>query len=103
MKVAIPLDGDKISLHFGRCSKFALFEIESNEIISKEIVDVPHHKEGSFPQFLKDKGADVVIASGIGRKALDFFSQLSIRVIPGIEGEIDKVIEKFLKGELKGG
>lgn len=102
MKVAIPLEGDKISSHFGRCYQFAFFEIENNKILNKEIVNAPPHQRGLFPQFLKDKGVELVIASGIGRKALEMLSQLNIKVIQGIEGEIDEIIKKFLEGKLKG-
>ena len=39
MKVALPLEGDKISFHFGRC-QFAFFEMENDRILNKEIVDI---------------------------------------------------------------
>ncbi|OQX85900.1 MAG: hypothetical protein B6D55_06850 [Candidatus Omnitrophica bacterium 4484_70.2] len=102
MKVAIPLEGDKISFHFGRCLQFAFFEIENNKVLNKEIVDAPSHQEGAFPQFLKDKGAELVIVSRIGRKALEVLSQLNIKVIQGIEGEIEEIIKKFLEEKLNG-
>jgi len=102
MKVAIPLEGDKISSHFGRCLQFAFFEIENNRILNKEIVNAPPHQRGVFPQFLKDKGAELVIVSRIGRKALEMLSQLNIKVIQGIEGGIDEIIKKFLEGKLEG-
>jgi len=40
MKVALPLEGDKTSFHFGRCFQFTFFEMENDRILNKEIVDI---------------------------------------------------------------
>jgi len=48
MKVALPLEDDKISFHFGRWFQFAFFEMENDRILSKEIVDVLFLKRRSF-------------------------------------------------------
>ncbi|GEM_PF-5183014 len=48
MKIAIPLEGGKISFYFGRCLQFGFFEIENNKVLSKEIVDAPNLSKRHF-------------------------------------------------------
>ncbi len=103
MKIAISCDGEKVSAHFGRCEKYILFEEEGGELKGKDETPNPGHEPFFLPKFLNERGVQKIICSGIGPRAVGLFNELGIEVIPGIEGEIDEVIEKYLKGELKPG
>ena len=39
MRIAIPLAGGKLAMHFGHCEQFALFDVDSDnkEIINKDL------------------------------------------------------------------
>ncbi|MBL7156584.1 MAG: NifB/NifX family molybdenum-iron cluster-binding protein [Candidatus Omnitrophica bacterium] len=103
MKIAISTDGDNVSAHFGRCPEFTILDISENKLIKKEVVPNPGHQPGAIPQFLHEKGVNVIIAGGMGMRATQFFEELNIKAIVGISGKIDEVLKKILKGTLEGG
>ncbi len=106
IRVAIATDGDFVSPHFGRCQSYTLVDIEDGKIIKKEVIDNPGqegHQPGEIPQFLHQKGANYIIAGGMGPRAVDFFSGFGIQTVVGVTGDIKHTIEKFITGELQGG
>ncbi|MBL7084654.1 MAG: NifB/NifX family molybdenum-iron cluster-binding protein [Candidatus Omnitrophica bacterium] len=103
MRVAISTDGDFVSAHFGRCPHFTLVDIDNGKVVKKEVVANPGHAPGAIPQFLHKKGAEAIIAGGMGMRASGFFDELGIKTIVGISGKIDEVIGQLVQGTLKGG
>lgn len=103
MRAAISTDEEQVSAHFGRCISFTIVEIEHGKVVSKKVIDNPGHQPGFLPQFLKKQGVDTVIAGGMGQRALKLFEQAGIKVIVGVEGTIEEVIDKLLRGTLRGG
>ncbi|MDD5665659.1 MAG: NifB/NifX family molybdenum-iron cluster-binding protein, partial [Candidatus Omnitrophica bacterium] len=73
MKVAISTDGDFVSAHFGRCPSFTLVDIENGKVVKRTEVPNPGHQPGAIPQFLHQKGANFIIAGGMGMRATSFF------------------------------
>jgi len=101
MKIAVASEGQYVSGHFGHCQGFSVYEINENDKISKkDFVKNPGHKPGFLPVFLKDLGADVIIAGGMGARAQQLFNEKSIEVVVGAQGMTDDVVEKYLKGDL---
>lgn len=84
-KIAVPLAGGKLSLHFGHCDQFAVVTIEKNEIVREEILTPPEHQPGTYPRFLAGHGVSDVIVGGIGQRAVDIFQQNNIAVKTGAE------------------
>jgi len=103
MKIAISTDLEKVSEHFGRCPEFTIIEIEDNKIKNKKIIKNPGHATGFLPKFLKEQGVSYVIAGGAGFRAQELFEQFGIKLITGIQGEIEEVANQFIKGNLKQG
>ena len=103
MKVAISTEGNIVSGHFGHCPSFTLFDIESNKVTNKQTIDNPGHQPGFLPQFLREKGVNCIIAGGMGGRAQQLFTEVGIKIIIGVTGEIDTVIDQLLEGTLKGG
>jgi predicted Fe-Mo cluster-binding NifX family protein len=48
-------------------------------------------------------GVNVMIAGGMGGRAINLFQEYGIQTIVGIQGDIDDVIEQLLAGKLEGG
>ena len=69
---------------------------------SKEVIENPGHEPGLIPEFLKGKGVNTIIASGMGPRAIELFKNSGIDYILGVEGDINTIISTFLKGELIG-
>jgi len=103
MKIAISTDLNKVSEHFGRCPEFTIVEIEKKKVVKKEIIKNPGHTTGFLPKFFKEKGIDFIIAGGAGVRAQQLFEQFGIKLIVGVQGEIDEVINNFIEGELEQG
>jgi len=103
MKIAISTDLGKVSEHFGRCPEFTIVELQDNGIKNKEIIKNPGHATGFLPKFFKEQGVSCVIAGGAGFRAQGFFEEFGIKLITGIQGEVEEVIKRFIKGEIKQG
>ena len=103
MKIAISTDLGKVSEHFGRCPEFTIIEIKDNKVKNRKIIFNPGHMTGFLPKFLKEQGVSCVIAGGAGFRAQELFEKFGIKLITGIQGEINKVIKSYIKGEIKQG
>jgi predicted Fe-Mo cluster-binding NifX family protein len=103
MKIGVAREGDMVSSHFGQCQGFVLFNVEDGQIVAKEEVANPGHAPGVLPQLMADHNVDVVLAGGMGPKAVDNFCMHGIEVYIGVSGEIEQVVRDFLDGNLEQG
>ncbi|MBN2135015.1 MAG: NifB/NifX family molybdenum-iron cluster-binding protein [Acidobacteria bacterium] len=106
MKIAIPIAEGKLSAHFGHCETFTIFDIDADkrEVKDRNTFEAPPHEPGLLPKWLADKGADIIIAGGIGQRAISLFEAQGIKVIcgaPRMEGE--QLIQEFMNGSLTTG
>ncbi len=104
MKFAIPLAQGKLTAHFGHCQEFALIEVADNKIKNKEILIPPPHEPGVLPRWLHEMGTDVIIAGGMGARALDLFAQNGIKVITGAPATSpEDLVRSYLDNTLEAG
>lgn len=101
MKIAVASEKDMVTEHFGHCTNFNIFETDGNKILSNESIENPGHKPGFLPNFLNDKGVEVIISGGMGGSAIDIFNEKGIEVIVGASGDAKVAVENYLKGLLK--
>lgn len=101
MKIAVASEGNTVTGHFGHCQQFWIYTVENDTIISEEAVANPGHRPGFLPNFLNDRGVNVIVSGGMGGGAIDIFNSHNIEVIVGAVGESKKVAETYIKGELK--
>jgi predicted Fe-Mo cluster-binding NifX family protein len=90
-----------VSGHFGHCDGFTVYTIENNKVESKEFLESPRHETGVLPTFLADNNVNAIVSGGMGGRAQDMFTAKNIEVIVGVSGNIDDVIDTYLKDELK--
>lgn len=100
-KIAVASGGDDVTEHFGHCSAFLVFDTKDGEIISCETVSNPGHRPGYLPNFLADRGVNVIISGGMGGSAVGLFNKRGIEVITGAAGDAESAVKTYLKGELK--
>ena len=106
MKIAIPLTAGHLAAHFGHCEQFALVEAdtESKKILSQNRVTPPPHEPGLLPRWLHEQGIQMVIAGGMGQRALNLFTQNGIVIHAGPAGDTpENLVQAFLNGTLTGG
>lgn len=54
-----------------------------------------------MPNFLVDRGVNVIISGGMGGGAVEIFNGRNIEVIVGAKGNAKAAVEAYLKGSLK--
>jgi predicted Fe-Mo cluster-binding NifX family protein len=104
MIIAVPVRENSFSTHFGGADAFALYTVDeaSREVSQKQQVVPPEHGRGVFPVWLRQQGASVILAGGMGPRASDMFAEHGIEVILGAQGEDpDALVREFLAGALE--
>ena len=97
-------DGE-VSAHFGRCPFFLLAEARGKTVIVSEVVPNPYagaHQPNAVPRFIRDLGADVIIAGGMGSRAVEMFRDFGIDVATGATGTVATVLGTYIRGEHPG-
>jgi predicted Fe-Mo cluster-binding NifX family protein len=110
MRVAISADDGNgldsvVSPHFGRCPYYVLVDLEGREVRQVSAVENPyygHHQPGQVPAFIERQGADVMLAGGMGRRAIGLFQQCGIEPVTGAVGSVRHALEQYLGGALQG-
>ncbi len=100
MKIVVAAMGNMVAGHFGHCENFLFFDAENGKITAETSVPNPGHKPGFLPNFLADRGAQVIISGGMGGGAVDIFNERGVEVIVGAQGEARTAVEAYLRGEL---
>ena len=106
MRIAIPVAQGRLCMHFGHCEEFHLIDVDPQKkvITLKQVLKAPDHQPGLLPPWLHERGANVVIAGGMGGRAQQLFAQNNIKVVVGAPGEEpETVVKGYLDGTLKTG
>jgi ATP-binding protein involved in chromosome partitioning len=101
MKIAIPVENDRLNSHFGGSRQFAIVEVDpkAKTILRSETLPAPKHEPGAYPRWLHSLGVQVIIAGGIGQRALTLFAEQGINVVAGQANELSgKLVEAYLSG-----
>ncbi len=109
VKVAFASEEDsgldsRLSFHFGRCPYYVFVEVKDGKVKNIETKKNPYsssHIPGAVPQFIASEGANVIIAGGMGPRAMEWFIRLNIQPITGITGKIRDALNDFLAGRLQ--
>lgn len=110
MRIAVSVEENhglesQVAHHFGRCPYFALVEVIEKEIQSVSVIDNPYfesHQPGQVPGFIKEQNAQVMLSGGMGRRAIQFFTDFGIEAATGATGTVLNTVRAFLDGKLRG-
>lgn len=106
MKIAIPMTGGKLCMHFGHCEQFALVDADATtkKITGQTMLTPPPHEPGVLPKWLHEQGANVIIAGGMGSRAQTLFAENGIKVVVGAPADApEQLVTQFLEGKLVSG
>lgn len=69
-RIAVPVLDNMLCPHFGHCSTFTLFDVDSDEttITNRQDLTPPHHEPGVYPRWLAEQNVTVVLAGGMGER-----------------------------------
>ncbi len=101
MKIAVTYDEGNIFQHFGKTESFKVYEVQENQIVSSEVISSGGAGHGALAGLLSGQSADVLICGGIGEGARQALAEAGIEVCAGAQGDCDRAVEAYLKGELK--
>ena len=106
MRVAIPMAAGKLASHFGHCERFALIDFDpaAKSILGKQELEAPEHQPGLLPRWLAERGAQVIIAGGMGVSAQNLFAENGIKVVLGASAETpESLVTAYMEGTLHTG
>lgn len=104
MKIALPVQGEALDQHFGRCKEFALFAVSdaTRTVISMERLPAPLHEHGLLPRWLAEHQVQVVLAGGMGAHARQLLASLGIEVVSGAPSVApEQLVALYLAGALE--
>jgi len=110
MRIAVSTSNDQgldseVSPHFGRCPYFVLIDLDGREVSQVQTAGNPYypdHEPGQVPAFIHSQGAGVMLASGMGGRAVALFEQYGIHPVTGASGTVRQALEQYLDGQLQG-
>ncbi len=101
LRIAVPTADGMLCNHFGHCEKFVLLDVHGSEIQSRTEVTPPPHEPGLLPRWLADQGVRMVIAGGMGHRAISLFEERGIRVLTGAPADAPhNLVRRYLDGTL---
>ena len=103
MRLAIPIEGNKLCSHFGHCSMFAFIDVspESKSVQARQDLAPPPHEPGVIPKWVAEQGADLVLAGGMGARAVSLFESGGVQVFTGCPARSpEELAQAFLSGDL---
>ncbi len=101
MKIAVAGEGKNVTEHFGHCVNFLIYDVENGRIVNEESIPNPGHKPGFLPNFLADRGVNIIISGGMGGGAVDIFNERNVEVVVGASGDAKTAVQNYLNGELQ--
>jgi ATP-binding protein involved in chromosome partitioning len=103
-RIALPVDGDTVSAHFGHSPEFAVFDVKDKTVTARSKITSPPHSPGAIPAWLKQAGVNVVIAGGMGQRAVSMLESSGIEVVTGApQGHPEDLVSAYLAGTLTTG
>ena len=106
MRICIPTEDQsglnaRIGEHFGRVPFYTLVDTEDPEVKVIDNTGVHGATPGMPPaEIIAGEGADVVLCSGLGRRAITIFEGHGIHVFIGAQGTVQQAIEAHQNGQL---
>ncbi|MBK5190809.1 MAG: iron-sulfur cluster assembly scaffold protein [Methanosarcinales archaeon] len=105
MKLCIPTLGnggldDLVSEHFGRAPTFTVVDMANSGVKVVENTGEHFGGVGNTPELVAGAGAEIMLCSGLGPRAISMFEQLGIEVYVGASGTVQDAINAFQAGEL---
>ncbi len=99
MRIAIPTENGKVFQHFGHSKEFTFYDVENELVQEKKVVSTDGAGHGALADFLTVNSVNVVISGNIGGGAKSALRERRIELIPGVTGEADDILTRYLSGE----
>jgi predicted Fe-Mo cluster-binding NifX family protein len=101
MKIAATYEDGNVFQHFGRTQEFKVFDVEDGKVVSSRVIGNDGLSHGALGEILMREKVDVFICGGIGGGARDMITSRGIKLVAGVQGNVDKAVEDYLAGTLE--
>jgi len=100
MKIAIPTWNGRVSPVFDTASRLLVVEVDEERECSRFETDITDNFLPSKTIRLTGLGIDTLICGAISRPLAYMITTAGIKLIPWISGQVEDVLQAFLKGNL---
>ena len=100
MKIAIPMFNSRVSPRFDFASKMLVATVNKGQAVEREIYSLNNLNPIRRSSLLCELGINVLICGGIHNFSQRLIIGNGINVIPMVQGEVDEVLDLFIKGNL---
>jgi predicted DNA-binding protein (UPF0251 family)/predicted Fe-Mo cluster-binding NifX family protein len=100
MRIAVTYENGMVGQHFGRTEQFKIYDIEDGEVKSSQVIDTNGTGHGALAGFLRAAEVGTLICGGIGMGARNALEEVGIRLLPGVGGDADETVRRYLTGTL---
>ena len=98
--LAIPNFGERISPRIDYAETMQLISVEGKTILKRETTKIMAHSNLERINLIIRLNPDVVICDGISTLLHDKLIENNVKVIAWIHGNVDEVLDKYLKGKI---
>jgi len=118
MKIAFATEENKgiesmlaymLAYHFGRCPYYVFVDVSGGEVKNTETKENPFfnsHEPGVAPKFIAkfiaNEKAEIIIAGGMGPRAIEWFKNLGVKAITTRPRKIKDILQDYFDGNLQG-
>jgi len=107
MIIALPstdkgMDGEIEDVKNAKYYTFVEIDLQNREILNVQVEKLPFesHEPGDIPLFIKQYDGELLIVKNLDKLAQDFFKYMGIKVLTGVHGKIEEIINSFVNGEI---
>jgi predicted Fe-Mo cluster-binding NifX family protein len=99
--LGVPLHGKDVAPRFCSADRFMIAELDGNRPCHLRRVTIPEEGWARRLEQLSAAGVRVLLCGGFNRRYLPLAEGLGIRVIVGLVGEAEQLIDAFLRDEIE--
>jgi predicted Fe-Mo cluster-binding NifX family protein len=103
MKVAIPRFGEEVAPCFEYSATIAIFTIRRGRLVDQLDFAMQSREEFDRVRLLRDQRVDTLICGGVRDVFEDLLRAAGIRVISWVSGDVESLLDRFIRGELAPG
>ncbi len=89
-----------VGQHFGKTEQFKVYDVAEGAVKSSQVIDTNGTGHGALAGFLRAAEVETLICGGIGMGARNALEEVGIRLLPGVTGNVDKVVADYLADKL---
>ena len=98
--LAVPLHGEDVAPRFCSANQFLIAELNHGQVCSVRRLTLSEEAWSKRLERLSAAGVSVLLCGGFNRRFLPVAEGLGIRVISGLAGEAERLIDAFLRDEI---